>query len=178
MGAGKYHATSSEPIQDVGFGGASRDRTDDQRHAMEALSQLSDVTHLSGGKPRTLAVLLKPDRTALRAKSAGASSRRLRPRQRRVQARQSALTAQQRERRINRGDDGGAGHGHAYCQWISLEATLQARRQTVKMSAAWIAVLVHSGRLASCAHNFGQAPARRRRPSAWPRLWDRSRRHQ
>jgi hypothetical protein len=89
-------------IRNGGIGGASRDRTDDLFHAMEALSQLSYGPIRSRGKLRTPPGIVKPDRTALRTKSAGASSRRLRTRQRRVEARQGALTAQQRERRINR----------------------------------------------------------------------------
>ena len=44
-------------------GGASRDRTDDLFHAMEALSQLSYGPTRSRGKLRTHLDIVKPDRT-------------------------------------------------------------------------------------------------------------------
>ena len=47
------------------FGGASRDRTDDLFHAMEALSQLSYGPTRSRGKLRTPLRIVKPDRTFL-----------------------------------------------------------------------------------------------------------------
>ena len=46
-----------------GIGGASRDRTDDLFHAMEALSQLSYGPTRSRGKLRTPLRIVKPDRT-------------------------------------------------------------------------------------------------------------------
>jgi hypothetical protein len=45
------------------IGGASRDRTDDLFHAMEALSQLSYGPTRSRGKLRTPLRIVKPDRT-------------------------------------------------------------------------------------------------------------------
>ena len=45
------------------IGGASRDRTDDLFHAMEALSQLSYSPTQSRGKVRIRPSLVKPDRT-------------------------------------------------------------------------------------------------------------------
>jgi hypothetical protein len=47
------------------IGGASRDRTDDLFHAMEALSQLSYGPTRSRGKLRTHLGIVKPDRTIL-----------------------------------------------------------------------------------------------------------------
>ena len=49
----------------TGIGGASRDRTDDLFHAMEALSQLSYGPTRSRGKLRTRLGIVKPGRTTL-----------------------------------------------------------------------------------------------------------------
>ena len=56
---------SSWHIPRRGIGGASRDRTDDLFHAMEALSQLSYGPTRRRGKLRTPRSIVKPDRTAM-----------------------------------------------------------------------------------------------------------------
>jgi hypothetical protein len=53
----------SARVSNCFYGGASRDRTDDLFHAMEALSQLSYGPTRSGGKLRTPLGIVKPGRT-------------------------------------------------------------------------------------------------------------------
>ena len=64
-------------VPERGIGGASRDRTDDLFHAMEALSQLSYGPTRSRGKLRTPLGIVKPDRTRGSAKIDHVSGGRL-----------------------------------------------------------------------------------------------------